>query len=253
MSYFMEHIIDISYSKDGHKDKRLDLYLPECETFPLLVYIHGGGIVEGDKGRDGRCLANYYIPRGIAVASVNYRMYPEAKYPEFIEDCAEAVQWLVDDLGDRITHLFLAGTSAGGYITMMLCFDEKYLSAVGLSNDDITAYIHDAGQPTVHFNVLKERGEDTKRVVVDDAAPLYHIGRAEKYPPMLFIRSDDDIPCRPEQIALTASTIKSFGYDMSQVETVVRHGTHVHYTQPTGDADEFELSQIIHPFIEKHI
>ena len=80
----------------------------------------------------------------------------------------------------------------------------------------------------------------------------HHIGKAEKYPPMLFIWSDDDIPCRPEQLTLTVATIKSFGYDMSEVETVVRHGKHVHYALPKGDADEFELSEIIRPFIEKH-
>ena len=249
----MESRLDIPYSAGGHAAKRLDLYLPDAEKFPLLVYIHGGGIVEGDKGRDGRCLASYYIPRGVAVASINYRMYPDAKYPEFIEDCATAAKWLTDELGDRISHLFLAGTSAGGYITMMLCFNERYLSAVGLSNADITAYIHDAGQPTVHFNVLKERGEDTKRVVIDEAAPLYHIGKAEKYPPMLFIWSDDDIPCRPEQLSLTIATLKSFGYDMTGVEAMVRHGKHVHYAMPREDADEFELSALIHPFIEKHL
>lgn len=248
----MKSRLDIPYSADTHAAKKLDLYLPDGEKFPLLVYIHGGGIVEGDKGRDGRCLANHFLPLGIAVASVNYRMYPEAKYPEFIEDCAEAVKWLTDELGDRISHLFLGGTSAGGYITMMLCFDEKYLSAVGLSGGAVTGYIHDAGQPTVHFNILKERGEDTKRVVIDEAAPLYHIGKAEKYPPMLFIWSDDDIPCRPEQLTLTVATMKSFGYDMANVETVVRHGKHVHYALPKGDADEFELSEIIAPFIEKH-
>ena len=41
-------------------------------------------------------------------------------------------------------------------VKKMLCFDEKYLKAVGMLPTDIAGYIHDAGQPTSHFNVLKE-------------------------------------------------------------------------------------------------
>ncbi len=244
---------DIYYSDSKTGDRSLDLYLPDTESFPLFVYFHGGGIVEGDKGRDGRCLANYLVPRGIAVASLNYRMYPSAKYPEFIYDCAEGVAFLKSELGERIEKLFVGGTSAGGYISMMLCFNCEYLARFGLSNSDIDGYIHDAGQPTVHFNVLKERGEDTRRIVIDGAAPLYHIRAAENYPPMLFIWSDNDIPCRAEQLSLTVATLKAFGYDMAEVDRIVRHGTHVHYAIPNGDADEFELSELIYPFIKKHI
>lgn len=241
---------NVFYSKEKTLDRSLDLYLPDGESFPLFVYFHGGGIVEGDKGRDGRCLANHLVPRGIAVASLNYRMYPSAKYPDFIRDCAEGIKWLKSELGERISRLFVGGTSAGGYISMMLCFDPQFLAEFGLSNSDIDGYVHDAGQPTVHFNVLKERGEDTRRVVIDGAAPLYHIGRENNYPPMLFIWSDDDIPARREQLLLTVATLKSFGIDTSRVQTVEKHGKHVHYAKPYEGTEEFELSSIIYPFIE---
>ncbi len=247
----MKSFTDVYYSKERDPSKMLDLYLPDTDTFPLFVYFHGGGIEAGDKGCDGRCLANHFVPRGIAIASLNYRMYPTAKYPDFINDCAEGVAWLKNELGDRIKKLFVGGTSAGGYISMMLCFNNEYLCRFGLSNDDIDGYIHDAGQPTVHFNVLKERGHDTRRVVVDTAAPLYHVGQANNYPPMLFVWSDDDIPARKEQLSLTVATLKSFGYDMQKVDTIVRHGKHVHYALPYEGNEEFELSEIIYPFIEK--
>ena len=89
--------------------------------------------------------------------------------------------------------------------------------------------------------------------MIDSAAPLYHIGNAESYPPMLFIWSDNDIPCRAEQLSLTIATLKSFGYDMTRVETLVRNGTHVHYALPKCESDEFELSELIYPFIERLI
>ena len=249
----MKSFTDVYYSESCNPAHTLDLYLPDTESFPLFVYFHGGGIVEGDKGRDGRCFANHFVPRGIAVASLNYRMYPNASFPDFINDCAEGIAWLKSKLNERITRLFVGGTSAGGYISMMLCFDGAYLGRVGLSNRDIDGYIHDAGQPTVHFNVLKERGEDTRRVVIDSAAPLYHIGKESELPPMLFIWSDDDIPGRREQLLLTVATLRSFGIDTSKTETVERHGKHVHYAMPKDGTEEFELSEIIYPFIEKLI
>ena len=60
---------------------------------------------------------------------------------------------------------------------MMLCFDDKYLSACGVPADIIKGYVHDAGQPSTHFNVQRERGLDPRRVIIDEATPIYHIGR----------------------------------------------------------------------------
>lgn len=238
-----------NYSTERHPECLLDVYTPEADSYPVFIYFHGGGITGGDKGLDGERLAHYLLPRGIAVVSLNYRMYPTARYPDFIEDCAEGVRWVTDNL--KASSIFIGGTSAGGYISMMLCFNPDYLLAKGISPDAISGYVHDAGQPTVHFNVLRERGIDPQRVVIDEAAPLYHVGRAKEYPPMLFIWSDNDIPNRHEQLTLTVSTLRHLGYDMSRVECLLCHGTHVHYAlAPEGDCD-FELSSLIYPFLEK--
>lgn len=50
---------------------------------------------------------------------------------------------------------FHGGSSAGGYISQMLCFDKTWLSKHGIKATDISGFIHDAGQPTCHFNVLR--------------------------------------------------------------------------------------------------
>ena len=76
---------------------------------------------------------------------------------------------------------------------MMLCFDRRWLAVHGLSPMDFSGFIHDAGQPTAHFTVLKYRGIDSRRVIVDETAPLYHIGVDETYPPMRFLVSDHDM------------------------------------------------------------
>ena len=119
-------------------------------------------------------------------------MYPNAKFPEFIEDSASAVAWAKKNMPllCGCDKLYVGGSSAGGYITMMLCFDQKYLKAVGMSNSDIAGYWHDAGQPTFHFNVLRNEGYDPRRVIVDEHAPLYFVGLEKEYPTMQKFRDE---------------------------------------------------------------
>ena len=172
----------------------LDLYLPEKDTFDLFVYFHGGGLYSGNR-KGVEVFSESLAKRNIATASVEYRMYPEAQFPDFIEDGAAAVRWLKDHISKwgKCNRIFVGGSSAGGYISMMLCFDNRFFQAVGLEPTDIDGYIHDAGQPTSHYNVLKELGNDSRRVIVDETAPMYFVGTSNHCSPMLFIVSDDDM------------------------------------------------------------
>ncbi len=228
----MKVINDICYGKAKHPEQYLDIYLPDNDSFKVFVYMHGGGIEGGDKA-SMKDVAEYVAGQGIAFVSINYRMYPQALYPQFICDSAEAVAWIHNHIGEygNCEGIYIGGSSAGGYLSMMLCFDEKYLSPYKLSTDFIKGYIHDAGQPTTHFNVLRERGIDSRRVIIDEAAPLYHIGKAESYPPMLFIVSDNDMKNRYEQTQLVLSTLKHFEYDESKIYYRLMNGTHCHYTK----------------------
>ena len=128
---------------------------------------------------------------------------------------------------------------------MMLCFDDKYLSPYKLPAGVIKGYIHDAGQPTTHFNVLRERGIDPRRVIIDEAAPIYHVGVSANYPPMMFIVSDDDMINRYEQTQLVLSTLKHFEYDKNKIYYKLMSGTHCHYSET------IELGEIICKFIKE--
>lgn len=237
---------DLLY-KDG---LYLDLHLPDMPAFDLFVYFHGGGLEAGNR-KGVEVFAQTLAKRGIATASVEYRMYPSARFPDFIEDCAASVRWLRDHISAYGTcrRLLVGGSSAGGYISMMLCFDGRYLEAVGMKPTDVDAYIHDAGQPTTHFNVLRERGEDTRRVVIDGAAPLYFVGTAERYAPMLLIVSDDDIPCRYEQTMLLARTLRHFGHgDCVTVREM--HGTHCAYDYRADEDGEGTFGKVILEYLD---
>lgn len=243
----MKSVYDLLY-KEG---LFVDLHLPECEKFDLFVYFHGGGLVELNR-KNVEVFANTLAKAGIATASVEYRMYPNAKFPDFIEDCAEAVAWLKKNISEygECERIYVGGSSAGGYLSMMLCFDGRYLEKVGMKPTDIAGYVHDAGQPTAHFNVLTYGGTDGKRVIVDERAPMYFVGCAEEYSPMLFIVSDDDMFARYEQTMLMIKTLNHFGHT-DNIFLDVRHGGHCEYVYKADEDGEGQLGKIILSFIEK--
>ena len=246
---------DINYSTVTDSAHKIDLWLPEGECKALLVYFHGGGFVEGSRDLAPMThFAEDMTDVGIGVASAEYRMYPEAKYPDFIEDAAEAVAYAKRELTKiaGCDKLIVSGTSAGAYLTLMLCFNEEWLEKHGVSNSDIVAYVHDAGQPTSHFNVLKERGLDPTSVIIDDAAPVFHIKKCD-YPPMRIIVSDNDMAGRREQTEDMIEKLLSLGYAPDKLDYTVTHGTHVWYVTKTDNDGRNEFANLIIPFIKRHI
>lgn len=234
-----------------HPDQIMDIYLPEGTDFPTYVYFHGGGFERTRAAKDaGKNMATYLAAHGIAVVCVEYRKYPEAVYPEFIRDCAAATAWAHKHMKEYGAgeKLFVGGSSAGGYASMMLCFDKRWLAPYKLPANAVTGYFHDAGQPTTHFNVLRERGIDSRRVIVDDAAPLYHIGDAAEYPPMHFIVSDNDMANRYEQTMLVLGTLKHLGYDMTKVSYQIMHGKHCQYVRELDENGESVFGKLAMAF-----
>ena len=125
--------------------QKLDLYLPDGPgPFPLVINIHGGGFRMGDKGMLDAPIAEALLARGIAVASIDYRLSDEAKFPAAIEDAKAAVRYLRANAVRY--HLdperFLAfGQSAGGNLASLVgttgnaaVFDNPALGHPGVSS-----------------------------------------------------------------------------------------------------------------------
>ena len=231
----MRIIKDIAYNTT-HERQKLDLHLPENDEFYTIVFIHGGGLEKGDKAND-KSHFEYLVSKGYAVVAPNYRMYPDAKYPEYVEDSAAAVAWVFKSLGEygKCKGIIVGGSSAGGYLSMMLCFDKRWLAPYGIEPTQVSAWLHIAGQPTCHFKYLEaERGVSRNRVIIDETAPLYHIGAEREYSPMLFVVSDNDMKNRYEQTMLVLSTMKHFGHEEKTTLKMFK-GTHCQYH---GQVDE---------------
>jgi len=113
-------LTDLAYVADGHARQKLDLYLPEKPTGPLVVWVHGGGWRGGSKATPpGLPL----LGKGITVASVGYRFSQDAIFPAQIEDCKAAIRWLrahASEYGYDPRRIGVWGASAGGHLVALL-------------------------------------------------------------------------------------------------------------------------------------
>ena len=82
----MKTFFDVNY----YKNLGLDIYLPDSlKVDKTIVYVHGGGLVEGDKRNEHiERFGKTFTDNGYAFVSVNYNLYPNAKWPSYIEEVA---------------------------------------------------------------------------------------------------------------------------------------------------------------------
>lgn len=132
---------DVAYAA-GPRQK-LDVYVPRVrpEKAPVLVFFYGGGWDSGRKADysfAGRALA----ARGFVTVVPDYRLYPEVRYPDFLNDGALAVRWAIQhaaDYGGDPSRIMLAGHSAGAYNAVMLGLDTRFLESAGVDPKAIKA------------------------------------------------------------------------------------------------------------------
>jgi acetyl esterase/lipase len=167
--------------------QRFDLYRPGTSTSqadratgtPLVIFIYGGSWDRGGR-RDYRFAGEALAAQGFTVMVVDYRLYPDVRYPEFLEDCAKAVGYGLDhaaELGADPRRVFLYGHSAGAYNAAMLALDPRWLRAVGHAPNDLAGWVGLAGP----YNFLPI-GDPGVRLVFDwpntspDTQPIHHVG-----------------------------------------------------------------------------
>lgn len=125
------HFANLNYAGSNNPKQTLDLFLPQNKTAnrPLVIYIHGGAWLFGDKSDasqsqiEAHKLVNALLKQGYAVASINYRLATEAKFPAQIEDVESAMQFLKDNsqkYGLDSQRFAVMGESAGGHLTQLL-------------------------------------------------------------------------------------------------------------------------------------
>lgn len=152
---------------------KLDVYYPQTKKgFKTIVWFHGGGLEGGDRD-----LRNELKNAGVAVVAATYRLFPRAKNPEYTQDAAAAVAWTfkhIAEYGGDPNQIYVGGHSAGGYLTLMLALDKRYLEAEGIDADRVKGYFPVSGQCATHYTIRKERKISFTLPIVDNYAPLNH-------------------------------------------------------------------------------
>ena len=189
---------DISYGADPRQ--KLDIYAPRniAVGAPVVVFFYGGNWRMGDRA-DYAFVGEALASRGILAVIADYRLYPDASYPGFVEDSAAAVAWTarrVRSYGGNPERLFVMGHSAGAYNAAMVALDARWLGGQGMKPDVLRGWIGLAGP----YDFLPIENPDVKPVfhfpdTPPSSQPINHV--SADAPPALLIASEDDSLVNP--------------------------------------------------------
>jgi len=163
----------------------VDLYWPAAPApgAPILVFFYGGNWRTGDRA-DYRFVGEAFASRGYITAVPDYRLFPEGRFPRFIQDGAAAVagiRALVAAQGlPSDGPLILAGHSAGAHVAMLLALDPRWLAAAGAPRCAVAAVLGIAGP----YDFLPIEAEDVRAVFADAGDP-------RETQPISFVSADD--------------------------------------------------------------
>jgi acetyl esterase/lipase len=237
-----QHELDIAYGPSEYH--RLDLYLPvragsstppPTTQWPVLMFLHGGGFREGDPTLYGY-LAEPYLERGIAFASLGYRLTPESFLPATFDDVEDALGWCARNLPSRgidVDRLALAGHSAGAILSAHLAVRGDWQSAQSVPADMIKIAIPISG--VYDFTDPAERREffteDADRAA---ASPLLRVSTAPR-PLLVAYGSDENQPAYAEDSRRLVQAARAAGGDAEVLELAGM--THADTADALGAAD----------------
>ena len=189
-----KEVYDIPYTNktDAYAKERLKLdihYDEEGKNLPVIVWFHGGGLTQGEKE-----MPKKLKDKGFVVVGVNYRLLPNVSIDKTLDDAAESLAWVTKNIGKYggdSKKIVVSGHSAGGYITLMLALDRKWLARYGVDANDMAGYVPFSGQAISHFSYLKMLGIDNLQPTIDEYAPLFWVRK--DCPPMELIVGDREL------------------------------------------------------------
>ncbi|WP_231861078.1 MULTISPECIES: alpha/beta hydrolase [Frankia] len=264
---------DVPYARVSPA-QRLDLYLPEAPTaagaptaaatpsaagapraeagLPVVITIHGGAFALGDK-HDDLPVVRSLVRAGYAVASLNYRLSGEARFPAAVQDVKAAVRWVrahAADHGLDPDRIAASGASAGAYLAVMLgttpgvtMYDDPALGNPGVSSA-VQAVVDFYGP--VNFGSMDDQLRANERCAASDAghdrpdspesrflgrtvaaapqlvrvaSPLNYLGRAP-LPPFLIEHGDADCTVPHRQSLELAGALRAAGAPAVEVTIV---------------------------------
>ena len=197
---------DIPYVEAGHARQVLDIHSPKgAKNLPVVFWIHGGGWQTGDKS-SVQIKPQAFMEHEFVFVSTNYRLLPEVDMGTIIRDIAKSIHWVHDHIaehGGDPKRLLVMGHSAGAQLAALVCTDDRYLKAEGLSlaiikgcvpvdgdTFDVPAIIEVAetrwrvhGLPPSTFGHREKFGNDPAKH--RDFSAVTHVAKDKGIPPFL--------------------------------------------------------------------
>ena len=251
----VHRIDDLIYSSPGGRALLADLYLPVNPPSPpaTVLFLHAGGWIAGDRRR-GPDLSRHFAERGLAMASIDYRLSREAIFPAALDDVVAAIGWLrkvSPEYGLDPEKIGLWGASAGGHLAA--------LAALSVPETRVKAVV--AVYPPVDFLRMGEKSESPKSYesrflgapvrtvpeLVRQANPAAWVRPGA--PPFLLVHGTEDTSVPAEQSEILCEALRA---DRNEVTLLLLPGLdHGFLDQPSQTPpDTFDE---IERFFKRHL
>jgi acetyl esterase/lipase len=171
---------DIAYASPAQSLQTLDVYAPAgAKDLPVVFWIHGGGWQAGDKS-DVQVKPRAFGEKGLVFVSTNYRLLPGVDMETIVRDVVKSLRWVHDHIaeyGGDPKRILIMGHSAGAQLAALVCTDDRYLKAEGLSLAIIKGCVPVDGD-TYDIPAIIETAETRCRL---HGLPLPKFGHREKF------------------------------------------------------------------------
>lgn len=191
----------------------LDVYapVPSASGAPVAVFFYGGSWESGSRAEyafAGQALAS----RGFVTAVPDYRLYPQVRFPDFLDDGAAAIRWVRDNIaqyGGDPRRIVLVGHSAGAYNAAMLALDSRYLRRAGVDPGSVRAFAGLSGP----YDFLPLDDDSTIKVfgAAPDKAATQPVNFARSGLAAFLATGDQDTTVRPRNTASLARRLRQVG------------------------------------------
>lgn len=203
---------DLPYAEPADPRQKVDIYAPEgAKNLPVVFWIHGGGWQGGDRTAI-QIKPQAFANKGFVFVSTGYRLLPEVEMATIFRDIAKSLHWVhahIAEHGGDPKRILVMGHSAGAQLAALICIDDRYLKAEGLSlaiikgcvpvdgdTYDVPAIIETAetrrrvhGQPQAKLGHREKFGNDPAKH--RDYSAVTHVAKDKGIPPFLILHVAD--------------------------------------------------------------
>jgi len=213
----------VPYAEPADPRQKVDIYTSEgARNRPVIFWIHGGGWQTGDR-TNIQVKPQAFVDKGFVFVSTGYRLLTNVEMATIFRDVARSVRWVHEHIaehGGDPNRILVMGHSAGAQLAALICIDDRYLKAEGLSlaiikgcvpvdgdTYDVPAIIETAetrlrvhGMPMPRFGHRIKFGNDPAKH--RDYSAVTHVAKGKGIPPFLILHVADhpDVSAQAERL-----------------------------------------------------